>query len=51
MFQFECLYNPYLHSSETALDKAKFDYEIINDGNIEDLILKVKNILIDIGII
>jgi hypothetical protein len=34
------------HPSETALDNAKFDYEIINDGTIEDLIEKVKEILI-----
>lgn len=31
---------------ETALDNAKFDYEIINDGTIEDLIEKVRTILI-----
>jgi len=35
-----------LHPSETALDDAEFDYEIINDGTIEDLIEKVKEILI-----
>ena len=35
-----------LHSSETALDEATFDYEIINDGEIVDLIEKVKTILI-----
>ena len=35
-----------LHSSETALDDAEFDYEIINDGEIVDLIEKVKQILI-----
>ena len=35
-----------LHPSETALDDAKFDYEIINDGTIEELIEKVKQILI-----
>lgn len=34
------------HSSETALDDVKFDYEIINDGSIEELIEKVKEILI-----
>jgi hypothetical protein len=34
------------HPSETALDSAKFDYEIINDGSIEDLIEKVRQILI-----
>ena len=31
-----------LHSSEVSLDSYNFDYEIINDGNIEDLIEKVK---------
>lgn len=34
-----------LHPSETALDDAKFDYEIINDGSIEDLVEKVREIL------
>jgi hypothetical protein len=34
------------HPSETALDDAKFDYEIINDGTIEDLVEKVREILI-----
>jgi hypothetical protein len=34
------------HVSETALDDAKFDYEIINDGEIVDLVKKVKEILI-----
>ena len=34
-----------LHPSETALDDAKFDYEIINDGSLEDLVEKVKHIL------
>jgi hypothetical protein len=34
------------HPSETALDQHQFDYEIINDGSIEDLIEKVKQILI-----
>jgi hypothetical protein len=37
---------PKQHASETALDDAKFDYEIINDGSIKDLIEKVKQILI-----
>jgi hypothetical protein len=36
-----------LHASETALDDAEFDYEIINDGSIEDLIEKVREILIN----
>jgi len=35
-----------LHPSETSLDKAKFDYEIINDGTMEELVKKVKEILI-----
>jgi hypothetical protein len=44
-------YNTYVtkrkeHPSETALDDAKFDYEIINDGTIEDLVEKVREILI-----
>jgi hypothetical protein len=34
------------HPSETAIDDAKFDYEIINDGSMEDLIEKVRQILI-----
>lgn len=37
---------PVEHPSETALDDAKFDYEIINDGTIEDLIEKVRVILV-----
>ena len=40
-----------LHPSETSLDKADFDYEIINDGSIEDLIKKVREILIEQKII
>ncbi len=40
-----------LHPSETALDDAKFDYEIINDGTIEDLIEKVRALLIKENII
>lgn len=35
-----------LHPSETALDNAKFDYTIENNGTIEELIEKVKQILI-----
>ncbi len=35
-----------LHPSETALDNAEFDYIIDNNGTIEDLIVKVKDILI-----
>jgi hypothetical protein len=34
-----------LHASETALDDAEFDYEIINDGTLEDLVTKVREIL------
>jgi hypothetical protein len=36
-----------LHPSETALDDATFDYVIYNTGTIEDLIEKVREILID----
>ena len=39
------------HPSETALDDAKFDYEIVNDGTIEDLVEKVRLILIELSII
>lgn len=40
------------HISETALDDYKdFDFVIINDGNLEELEEKVKNILIKIGLI
>jgi hypothetical protein len=39
------------HPSETALDDAKFDYEIINDGTMEDLIKKVREILVKEGVI
>lgn len=39
------------HPSETALDESKFDYEIENNGTIEELIKKVKEILIDEKII
>lgn len=42
---------PIPHASETALDDAKFDYEIINDGTIEDLIEKVRALLIKENII
>jgi len=34
------------HPSETALDTATFDYIIDNNGTIEELIIKVKKILI-----
>jgi dephospho-CoA kinase len=39
------------HPSETDLDNATFDYLIDNSGSIEDLIDKVKGILIKEGII
>ena len=39
------------HISETALDNAKFDYVIENDCTIDDLIEKVKEILIKENII
>ena len=35
-----------LHPSETALDKETFDYEIQNDGSLEELVSKVRDILI-----
>lgn len=35
-----------LHPSETALDDATFDYVIDNNGTLEELIEKIKNILI-----
>jgi hypothetical protein len=38
---------PRLHPSETSLDKAKFDYEIVNDGTMEELVQKVREILIE----
>jgi cytidylate kinase len=39
------------HPSETALDDATFDYEIVNDGTIEELVEKVRAILIELSII
>jgi hypothetical protein len=35
-----------LHPSETALDNTTFDYEIINDGTMEELVKKVREILV-----
>ena len=35
-----------LHPSETALDDAKFDYIIENDGTLDELVEKVREILI-----
>ena len=40
------LFKSVIHESETALDNAKFDYIIDNNGTIEELIEKVKEILI-----
>ncbi len=37
---------PLEHESETALDKAEFDYIVLNNGTIEDLIGQVKRILV-----
>lgn len=34
------------HPSETSLDDAEFDYEIINDGTMEKLVKKVRKILV-----
>lgn len=39
-------FNKHYHPSETALDNYIFDYVIDNNGTIEDLIIKVKEILI-----
>lgn len=39
-------YNANEHPSETALDYAEFDYIIDNNGTIEELIEKVKKVLI-----
>jgi len=39
------------HPSETALDNAEFDYVINNNGTIEELLKKVREILIDEKII
>jgi hypothetical protein len=36
-----------LHPSETAINDAEFDYEIINNGSIKELIEKVRSILIN----
>ena len=39
-----------LHPSETALDGVTFDYEIINDGTLEDLVKKVEDIILHINL-
>lgn len=43
---FSAIEVPSTHPSETALDNSKFKYEIDNNGTIEELIEKVKEILI-----
>lgn len=40
-----------VHPSETALDSYPFKYEILNDGSLEDLLEKVRNILVSEKII
>ena len=40
-----------MHSSETALDLYPFMYEIVNDGSLDDLLNKVKEILVSEQII
>jgi hypothetical protein len=39
------------HESETALDDYEFDYVIDNNGTIEELIIKIKDILIERGVL
>jgi len=39
------------HPSETALDDYPFEYDIVNDGDLHDLIRKVKKLMIDLNII
>ena len=39
------------HYSEKALDNAEFDYVIDNNGTIEELIVKIKDILIERGVL
>lgn len=40
-----------LHISETALDDYPFDYRIKNDGTLEELVLKVKEVLVDLKLV
>ena len=40
------LFKSVVHESETALDNATFDYIIDNNGTIDELVIKVKEILI-----
>lgn len=53
--EFNDLYDKYLnksfHESENALDNAIFDYHIDNSGTIEELIEKVREILIELKLI
>jgi hypothetical protein len=46
MEEFDKALENVLHPSEIALDNYQFDYEIDNSGSIEDLIEKVKEVLI-----
>ena len=39
------------HESETALDNSTFDFEILNDGTISELIDKIRIILIENNLI
>ncbi len=39
------------HESETALDKAEFDYTIYNTGTVEELIINVEQVLVHAQII
>lgn len=42
---------PSEHESETALDDYEFDYIVDNSGTIEELIVKIKDILIERGVL
>lgn len=39
------------HASETSLDGHKFNYVIKNDGSVEDLVNKLYNILLEVGVL
>lgn len=39
-----------LHPSETALDNVEFDYEIVNDGTLKDLMDKVEGVILHINL-
>ena len=45
------LFKSVIHESETALDNYEFDYIIDNNGTIEELIVKIKDILIERGVL